>query len=84
MKCRVCSRPSMSVHPKRPDLYMCQGCGDCVPRDEPVVEASDVEKAEVAAAMEEDVLRGTLKKKAKKSRVGFGTGRKPRGVKGEK
>ena len=82
VKCRVCSRAPMSVHPKRSDLYMCQGCGDCVPRDEPVVEASAVEKAEVAAAMEEDVLRGTMRKKAKKSR--FRSGLKPRGTKGEK
>ncbi len=84
VKCRVCGREPMSVHPKRSDLYMCGGCGDCVHRDEPVVEAEPVEKAEVEKASEEDVLRGTVEKKSKKQRVGFGTGRKSRGVKGEK
>ena len=68
----------MSVHNKRSDLYMCQGCGDCVHRDEPVVETGgggavdDVIREESQKAEDDDVLRetcGKLKKSKKAERA---------------
>ena len=72
MLCVSCGSRNSGVHPRRPELYMCQACGHCWDRERPEESVGDEENVFPVEQLDEvpDVVPENVLKRALKPRKG--------------